>query len=378
MCDILASRQRKYQAILKILTHSPTASGFLLLWGNSAKNKVSRQAVGRSDEQDHLDPEISYGWRAVVPATSANLGCAFDCAGLALKIHLKALFIPTDATDLSLQFEGKTPERFPFDSSNLILRSLRFAAERLGAPAPTGHVAVETEIPIGVGLGSSAAAVVAGLLLGARVSGEDVEPSQLLRWAAEIEGHLDNAAAAYQGGLVLALGEGEFVTAVKTEFPEAIRIVIVTPAVQVPTKAARQVLPASYSRADVVHTLQRTAILAATCFSGRFELFPELFDDKLHHPFRQTLVPGIERCLRLRREGLLGVAISGSGSSVIGFASGNEVAIAQALQKIFSEEGVPSQALFTSADNNGAWVTREPVPLAEGSGPMLQKTEKSK
>jgi homoserine kinase len=334
--------------------------------------------VGQSNKQDDSDADIRYGWRAVVPATSANLGCAFDCAGLALNIHLKALFTPTDSADLSLQFEGKTPERFPFDSSNLILRSLRLAADRLGAPRPRGHVAVDSDIPIGAGLGSSAAAVVAGLLLGARTSGQDVEPSQLLRWASEVEGHIDNAAAAYQGGLVFALGQGEGVTTVKAEFPEAIRIVVVTPAVEVPTKAAREVLPALYSRADVVHTLQRTAILAATCFSGRFELFPELFDDKLHHPYRHTLVPGIERCLRLRREGLLGVAISGSGSSVIAFARGNEDRIAHALEEIFSDEGIQSQALFTSADNNGAHVTREPVALAEPSGRLLQKTDRSK
>jgi homoserine kinase len=177
---------------------------------------------------------------------------------------------------------------------------------------------------------------------------------------------------------VFALGKSEGVTTVKAEFPEAIRIVVVTPAVEVLTRAAREVLPATYSRADVVHALQRTAILAATCFSGRFELFPELFDDKLHHPFRQSLVPGIERCLRLRREGLLGVAISGSGSSVIAFASGNEVAIAQALREIFSDEGIPSHALFTSADNRAARVTPEPVALAEPSGRVLQKTDRLK
>ena len=327
--------------------------------------------------QDDAEPEVCYGWRAVVPATSANLGCAFDCGGLALKLHLKALFIPSDAPALSVQFEGKTPERFPFNSSNLVLQALRFAADRLGAREPTGHVAVESEIPIGVGLGSSAAAVVAGLLLGAQASGKNIEPSELLRWAGEIEGHIDNAAAAYLGGLVFALSKGvEQVTTVKTSFPEGIRLVIITPVISVTTQKARQVLPGSYSQADVVHTLQRAAILAATCFSGRFELFPELFDDKLHHPFREKLVPGIERCLRLRHEGLLGVAISGSGSSVIAFVTAHEVQIAQALQGIFSEEGVSSQALFTSADNDGAWVTREAVPLAERSGSVLQKAER--
>jgi homoserine kinase len=230
-----------------------------------------------------------------------------------------------------------------------------------------------------VGLGSSAAAVVAGLLLGTRASGKDADSAQLLRWAEEIEGHIDNAAAAYQGGLVFSLCNSiERVVTVKTAFPEGIRLVVVTPSLAVPTHQARQVLPASYSRADVLHTLQRTAVLAATCFSGRFDLFPELFHDKLHHPFRQNLVPGIERCLGLRREGLLGVAISGSGSSVIAFAAANEVEIAQALRQIFSEAGVQSEAHFTSADNDGAWVTREPVPLAAPPGRVLEKVEKAR
>jgi homoserine kinase len=325
--------------------------------------------------QANSETELCYGWRAVVPATSANLGCAFDCAGLALRLYLEARFIPSDSSELSLQYEGKTPERFPFDSSNLVLQALRLAAERLDAPIPRGHIAVTSEIPIGVGLGSSAAAVVAGLLLGAQACGKYAASAQLLRWAEEMEGHLDNAAAAYQGGLVFALCNGlERVVTVKTPFPEGIRIVVVTPSIEVPTHQARQVLPATYSRAEVLHSLQRTAVLAATCFSGHFDLFPELFDDKLHQPYRQELVPGMERCLRLRREGLLGVAISGSGSSVIAFVSRNEAEIAQALQQIFLEAGVASDALFTSADNNGAWVTREAVPMAEKPGCALTKS----
>jgi len=317
---------------------------------------------------------VGYGWRAVVPATSANLGCAFDCGGLALKIYLKALFVPSGTADLSLEYRGKTPERFPLDSSNLVLQALRFAAEKLDAPAPTGHVLVESEIPISVGLGSSAAAVVAGLLLGAQYAGGKATPEQILRWAEEIEGHIDNAAAAYYGGLVLALSNNvEHVRALKTNFPESIRLVIVTPAITVPTHEARQALPKSYDRTEVLHTLQRTSLLAATCFSGRFDLFPALFDDRLHQPYRQELVPGMDRCLQLQRAGLLGVAISGSGSSVIAFAAQDELAIAEELQKIFAEEGLQSEALFTTADNNGAGVTRELVPLVERLGGVLQR-----
>ncbi|MGC2695720.1 MAG: homoserine kinase [Candidatus Angelobacter sp.] len=329
---------------------------------------------------DHLNAEnAGYGWRVVVPATSANLGCVFDCGGLALKIYLKALFLPSNGLKLSLEYQGKTPERFPMKSSNLVLRALRLAAEKLGVPAPAGHVLVQSDIPIGVGLGSSAASVIAGLLLGARYSGKDVAPEQILRWAEEIEGHIDNAAAAYYGGLVLALANNvENVTSLKTRFPESIRLVVITPAITVPTHEARQVLPESYDRAAVLHTLQRTALLAATCFSGNFDLFPALFEDKLHQPYRQKLVPGMEQCLKLRRPGLLGVAISGSGSSVIAFTTKDETRVAEELQKIFAKEGMTAEVLFTEADNNGAGITRELVPLVERLGAVLQKLGKSK
>jgi homoserine kinase len=319
-----------------------------------------------------------YGWRVVVPATSANLGCAFDCGGLALRLYLRALFVPSRAKELSLEYQGKTPERFPMKSSNLVLHALRLAAERLEAPSPTGHVLVQSEIPIGVGLGSSAAAVIAGLLLGVQHSGKEVAPEVLLRWAEEIEGHIDNAAAAYYGGLALALSSNvDRVVVAKTNFPETIRLVLITPSITVPTHQARAVLPKSYDRADVLHTLQRTSILAATCFSGNFDLFPELFHDKLHQPYRQQLVPGMERCLGLRLPGLLGVAISGSGSSVIAFTAGDEMRVAEELQRIFTDEGVQTEAMFTSADNNGAGVTRERVPLMERIGAVLQKLEKA-
>lgn len=314
-------------------------------------------------ERSNFGQQI-YGWRAVVPATSANLGCAFDCAGLALKLYLRTFFAPEQGEQLTLSYRGQTPERFPVDDSNLILHALRFAAAELDAPPPAGHVTVESDIPISVGLGSSAAAIIAGLLLGVRYAGHDGEAGNILRWAEEIEGHVDNAAAAYHGGLVLALGNNvDHIKTVRTDFPESIRLILVSPSMTVTTHEARQVLPQKYDRSDVLHTLQRTALLAATCFSGNFDLFPQLFDDRLHHPYRQKLVPGIERCLRLRREGLLGVAISGSGSSVIGFVTRDEEEIGEALRELFAEEGTQAEVRITSADNQGAWVSREPVSM---------------
>ncbi len=306
----------------------------------------------------NLNQEDRHGWQVTVPATSANLGCAFDCGGLALQLYLRAWFVPAVAGELTIAYKGNAPKGFPLDRSNLILSSLCFATTFFSGRLPSGHVVVESGIPIGVGLGSSAAAVIAGLLLGAKYCGQDIVAEQILRSAEELEGHVDNAAAAFHGGLVFALSNNsESLVTLKSNFPLDIKLVVVSPSVAVPTHEARQVLPASYERADVLHTLQRTAILAATCFSGKFELFPELFDDKLHQPYRQKLVPGIERCLRLRHEGLLGIAISGSGSSVIAFVRGHEPETAQAVQRIFAEEGIQTKARVTSADNMGATIS---------------------
>lgn len=309
-------------------------------------------------------------WQVAVPATSANLGCAFDCGGLALQIYLNAAFTPARSGSLTIEHHGKTAERVPCDDSNLVLRSMRLAAERLGQPSPQGHITVESDIPVGVGMGSSAAAVVAGLMLGVAQCGQNmVTLDQLLRWAEEIEGHIDNAAAACMGGMVFALcNNTDRIVTFKTHFPEEIKLVLVTPAVPVPTHEARRVLPQQYDRADVLHTLQRTALLAATCASEKFDLVPELFNDRLHHPYRQQLVPGIARSLEYRREGLLGVAISGSGSSVIAFAKGNEEHIARDLQQIFRQEGVETEVLFTSAENQGA-VARQFEPASSQARP---------
>src|SRR5215471_14959333 len=205
------------------------------------------------------DSDGRNGWRVSVPATSANLGCAFDCGGLALKLYLNASFFPAESPGLTLKYSGVTTQRIPLDHSNLVLRSLRFVTNYFCAPEPWGRVLLESQIPVGVGLGSSAAAVVAGLLLGARCCGKDLSPEQLLHCAGELEGHVDNAAAAYHGGLVFALNDSDRVVAFKCDFPEQIKLVIVTPSVVVPTHRARRVLPATYRRADVVHTLQRIA-----------------------------------------------------------------------------------------------------------------------
>lgn len=305
----------------------------------------------------------------VVPATTANLGCAFDCAGLALNLYLRAS-AAARPSGFEVAYRGPGAGEIPLGRENLIVRAMLRAAARAGRELPGARLEVESEIPLGVGLGSSAAAIVAGVLLGARLAGAEMSPGEALALANEVEGHADNVAAALHGGMVVALAaerkpaappsaqkvgasaQNEILVA-KAHVSPQLDFVAVVPEVPLPTEKARSVLPASYSRADVVANLQRTALLAASFFSGR-DLSPELFRDRLHQPYRSPLVPGIAGCLDYRHPGLAGVFLSGAGSAVMAIARHGAREIGDALVAEFRRNGVTARALLLKADNRGA------------------------
>ncbi|HEV2289354.1 MAG TPA: homoserine kinase [Candidatus Acidoferrales bacterium] len=292
----------------------------------------------------------------IVPATSANLGCAFDCAALALNLYLRLRVAPPRRSGLEISYRGPEPGRVPLDDSNLVSQAIRRVAAHAHAEIPHARIEIENEIPVGVGLGSSAAAIVVGILAGARLCAIQLEASEILRLAAEIEGHPDNVAAAYHGGFVVSArceDSGE-VLAFKTEMPEDVEIAAVIPELAMPTAQARAVLPAAYHRADSVHNLQRTALFVAAMFSGRFDLQREFFRDRLHQPYRSALIPGLDRCLNLSHPDLLGVFLSGAGSSVLAFTRRNTAEIAGLLVEEFRRAGLGARAHFLKAENRGA------------------------
>lgn len=291
----------------------------------------------------------------VVPATSANLGCGFDCAAVALTLYLEVRGRLSSTPGFRIAYRGPDPERVPLDGSNLVARAACHAARSAGAEIAGGEIEIENAIPVAAGLGSSAAATVAGMLLAARHLGREFDPDTVVGLAAELEGHPDNAAGAYHGGLVLAAREesGQIRVA-RTNVPQDLEFIAVVPDFEMPTERARAVLPASYSRADAVANLQRLALLAATCFSGEFLLDPELFRDRLHQPYRASLVPGLENCLRLRHPDLLGVFLSGAGSSVLAISRRNAAEIGRTLSGEFASHGLAAKVLLLRAENRGA------------------------
>jgi homoserine kinase len=292
----------------------------------------------------------------VVPASSANVGCAFDCAAIALNLYLRAS-ATLSKSGFEVTYRGANADQIPRDASNLILKAMQSAASIVHASLPAVQLDVQNDIPLGVGLGSSAAAIVAGVLLGGKLSGNELSFADALRVAAEIEGHPDNVAAALHGGFVLAATpqDAASVLVAKANVSQALDFVAVIPDIPLPTENARAVLPAQYSRRDVVANLQRTALLAANFFSGG-ELSPELFRDALHQPYRSLLVPGIAECLAFRHAGLAGVFLSGAGSAVMAIVRHSSREIGDALVGEFQRKGTAARSLELKADNSGAKV----------------------
>jgi homoserine kinase len=323
----------------------------------------------------------------IVPATTANLGCAFDCAGIAVSLHLRVSATPESGVspavilsppgrtkdlsvrfsegvgtppfgvkggDLSITYRGPNAHEIPLDERNLIVKSMRHYAERAGKSLPAARIEIENEIPLGVGLGSSAAAIVAGITLGVALCGEKLSPAETLRYALEIETHPDNLAAAVHGGMVVSgVSESGDVLVLKTDVSQQLDFICVIPDVPLPTEKARSILPAQYSRQDVVANLQRTALLSAAFFSGK-DLSPEMFRDRLHQPYRAPLIPGIAQCLDYRHAGLAGIFLSGAGSAVMAIAKHNAQQIGDALVAEFRRVGTIARAVLLKADNQGA------------------------
>lgn len=293
-----------------------------------------------------------------VPASTANLGAGFDCFGLALELYLSAratILSGPGAKSVARSRGVAGSASLPSNpDENLILRAMRFTADREGFAVPAVRLAVRNSIPVASGLGSSAAAAAAGIALAFKLAGRELSKEDALQYAREIDGHADNVAAAVHGGLVVTLARGDSVVAVKKRWPKTIRLVVVTPQLTLETKKSRSVLPERVSRADAVYNLQRSALLVALLEEKRYELLWDALQDRLHQPFRQRLIPGVPEILALpRTPGLLGIALSGSGPSVVALAMAQFEEIGRTISGCFQRAGVGSAVRVLEADQEG-------------------------
>lgn len=293
-----------------------------------------------------------------IPASTSNLGPGFDCFGLALKLYLtvSATPVPEAPDPCRVTTTGaKENEALPRNAVNLIYRAMSFAARREGVSLPPVEIAAHNEIPLASGLGSSAAAIVAGIKLSSLLTEKSIPDQSILNYATEFEGHPDNVSASLYGGfLANCIVSNGTVLSTRFEWPSQIRVVVVSPHSQLPTHVARAALPRTITRVDAVHNLQRTAIFTAALAQQRYDLFWEAMRDRLHQPYRESLVPGLAEALALPQSpGLLGIALSGAGPSIVGLVDDHEEEIGARIAACFTARNIESTIRILDVDNQG-------------------------
>uniref|UniRef100_A0A7C2EJB4 Homoserine kinase n=1 Tax=Ammonifex degensii TaxID=42838 RepID=A0A7C2EJB4_9THEO len=297
--------------------------------------------------------------KVTVPATSANLGPGCDCLGLALSLY-NTVTAKVAGTGLAITVRGEGEDLIPRDGSNLVWRAMERLWAEAAFPVPSGvRITLENAIPVSAGLGSSAAAIIGGMLAANAVAGAKLAQEEVLALAAGLEGHPDNVAAALSGGAVVAVAEGNRVVGLKFPVAPELKAVVAVPDFRLATVQARMVLPPAHTREDVFYNVGRTALLVGALSSGRYDLLGAGMQDRLHQPYRASLVPGLQEVLAAAvGAGALGAALSGAGPAVVALATGESGAIGKAMLRAFGAAGVKARVFTLTPDNGGARVEK--------------------
>lgn len=291
--------------------------------------------------------------QVTVPATSANLGPGFDCLGIALDLYNITTFTKTESKT-TFDITGVDAHKIPTDNTNLIYTSAKYLFDKLGKRPFPMHIKQENNIPVGSGLGSSSTAVLAGLLGANGLLDFPLTRAEILDIAIEMEGHPDNVAPAMHGGLVLSLMH-EDGTHIECIDIQPIQAAVVLPDFKMLTEEARAILPTAVSRQDAIFNCSRIALLIRAFQLNDYEKLKISMQDRLHQPYRLTLIPGAETAVQAAyTHGAKGVALSGAGPSLIAFAPNNLQQIATAISQKFNAAGLDTRSWILNLDTQGA------------------------
>ncbi len=299
-----------------------------------------------------------------VPATSANLGSGFDTLGMALSLY--NIFRVNEllpAGEFKIETHGEGARELSDPRANLVVKAYEETCRRWNVTGPGFSMWCHNIIPLCRGLGSSAGAVVAGVLIAKHLTGYQASEPELLRAMTVIEGHPDNVAPCFLGGMVVSCWNGQDLRYVTLPpLPPEVLCVVAVPDERVKTSDARKALPKEVPFEDAVFNLGRAALLTAAWATGKWDQLKWGMDDKLHQPYRSKLFSGGEVIFARVQElpECLSAAISGSGPSVIALVKGRAQRAAETMCRTFTEYGVRSQFFILDGSALGARVSIAP------------------
>jgi homoserine kinase len=288
-----------------------------------------------------------------VPASSANLGPGFDVLALALDLHLDVE--AREALRTTIDWKGEGAGEVPLSRKNLIVRAAQEPFAGWTRPLDGVELVVRNEVPIGRGLGSSAAGIIAGIMLGAKLRGLRMPAQRILELAFPLEGHGDNLAAALYGGFCVAVIENGGVRVHRLDWPTRWRAILFVPSAVSPTHEARRLVPRRPAREDAVFNLGRVAEWVLACSQKDRSLVASAMDDRLHQPGRARAYPYLDDTIAAAEQaGALGAALSGAGGSVIAIADRNLARVGKAMTRAATSHGIRGNVLALRAGAAGA------------------------
>jgi homoserine kinase len=295
-----------------------------------------------------------------VPATTANLGVGFDCLGAALTMTNEFQFVVVDSdTTLKIMVEGEEADKVGLGENNLIYRSLVQFYQHIEQTPPPLEITIKLGVPLSRGLGSSATAIVGGLMGANGLAGNPLNQWEIMEMAIAIEGHPDNVVPALQGNCLLSVEDrGEWQISQIPWHQDIIPIVAI-PNFELSTREARSVLPTEYSRSDAVFNISRMGLLIRALETNNPSWLKTALADKLHQPYRQALITGYQEVEQAAlASGAYGMVISGAGPTLLALTSPEKAEqVVTAMKTAWCSKGVEAQVRSLAINPSGAKVT---------------------
>ncbi len=294
-----------------------------------------------------------------VPATTANLGAGFDCIGAALSIYNEFTLTEIDTPNLVIAVRGLEAAKVHTDATNLAYQAFLRLYERIDRQPPIIQLEIRLGVPLARGLGSSATAIVGGLLGANNLAGTPLSPLEVMQLAIEMEGHPDNVVPALIGGCQLAATSATGWAIAEIPWHSSIAVVVAIPDFELSTEAARSVLPKDYSRADAIFNTAHFGLLVRGLETGNAEWLTAALTDRIHQPYRQQLIPGypdIERAVNAA--GGYGMAISGAGPTLLALTTTDRApAVGLAMVEAWVTHQIKAEAHTLTIDTQGAVIS---------------------
>lgn len=292
-----------------------------------------------------------------VPASTANLGPGFDCLGMALTLYNRTEVEILRGNLLEISVSGEGVNFLPRDETNILYKSFKCTFDLLGIKMPSIRISQNNEIPLARGLGSSASAIISGILAANALSGANLDTETMLTLALDFEKHPDNITPCLVGGLTVSHIIKNKVYFMKFNTPPKLKVVLLIPPLELSTEKSRDALPKMVKMQDAVFNISNTALLLTALFKGEFKLIPYVMQDSLHQSYREKLMPYMSDIfVAAINAGALGAALSGAGSSITALAVENTSKIETEMKNAAEKYGLVCRTFIADVDIMGPYV----------------------